>query len=136
FAAMVVTGTCGRSSAGGALAASGSVEATEAALGFQLPGRIETVRRHEGDRVQAGDTLATLDRTDLLARLAQAQGQLSAAQATLAELVHGARPEELAQAREADSVAAARLADAYRDVEPLEPVVRSSVMSQAAFDKA
>ena len=42
----------------GVLMASGSVEATEAALGFQVPGRIDWVGPHEGDRVRAGDTLA------------------------------------------------------------------------------
>ena len=43
-------------SAASRLDASGTVEATEAALGFQVPGRIETVIAREGDRVRAGDT--------------------------------------------------------------------------------
>src|SRR3989304_708302 len=37
-----------------ALLASGTVEATEAGLGFQVPGRIERVVPNEGDRGRAG----------------------------------------------------------------------------------
>src|SRR3990172_8239247 len=48
-----------------ALLASGTVEATEAGLGFQVPGRIERVVPNEGDRVRAGDQLAWLDRAQL-----------------------------------------------------------------------
>ena len=47
-------------SAGDGLSASGTVEATEASLGFQAAGRIERIRVNEGDRVKAGDTLAVL----------------------------------------------------------------------------
>jgi len=82
-------------------AASGTVEATEADLGFQLPGRIATVGPHEGDRVKAGDTLAMLDRTDLAARRSQARAAVAAARAGLLELERGARSEELAQPRRA-----------------------------------
>src|SRR3989304_6224242 len=37
-----------------AVAASGTVEATEAQLGFQSPGRIEEITVHEGESVKAG----------------------------------------------------------------------------------
>ncbi len=123
-------------SAGDGLAASGTVEATEASLGFQAAGRIESIRVHEGDKVRAGDTLAVMDRTELLARHAQAAAQLAAAQAGLSELERGARVEELAQAREADSAAAARLADAQRDLGRAQQLFRGGAASQEAFDKA
>jgi HlyD family secretion protein len=54
------------------IVASGSVEATEAQLGFQVPGRIDTIAVAEGDRVTAGQLLARLDVTELQARRAQA----------------------------------------------------------------
>src|SRR5512135_579578 len=76
------------------IAASGSVEATEAQLGFQLPGRIDTVAVDEGDRVKAGAVLARLDRTELDARRAQAAAQLGAARALLTELEAGSRAED------------------------------------------
>jgi HlyD family secretion protein len=125
-----------RGDADDGLSASGTVEATEASLGFQAAGRIERILVNEGDRVKAGDTLAVLDRTELEARHAQARAQLSAAEATLAELQRGARTEELAQAREADSTAAARLADAQRDLARAQQLFRGGAASQEAFDKA
>lgn len=122
--------------AGDGLSASGTVEATEASLGFQAAGRIERILVNEGDRVKAGDTLAVLDRTELEARHAQARAQLAAAEATLSELERGARSEELAQAREADSTAAARLADAQRDLARAQQLFRGGAASQEAYDKA
>lgn len=119
-----------------ALGASGTVEATEASLGFQAAGRIESIRVREGDRVKAGDTLAVMDRTELGARHAQAAAQVAAAQAALAEMERGARVEELAQAREADSAAAARLADAQRDLARAQQLFGGGAASQEAFDKA
>jgi HlyD family secretion protein len=118
------------------LAASGTVEATEASLGFQAAGRIESIRVHEGDRVRAGDTLAVLDRTELTARHAQSEAQLAVAQAGLTEMERGARVEELAQAREADSTAAVRLADAQRDFGRVQQLFRGGAASQEALDKA
>lgn len=121
---------------GDGLGASGTVEATEAALGFQLAGRIEAIRAREGDNVKAGDTLAIIDRAELNARRAQTEAQLVAARALLAELERGARSEELAQAREADSTAAVRLADAQRDLTRAQTLFREGAVSQEAHDKA
>ena len=120
----------------GALLASGTVEATEASLGFQVPGRVERIVPDEGDRVTAGDELAWLDRTELEARRAQAAAQLAAARAGLAELKAGARTEELAQAREAARAATERYADAQRDFQRVERLLQGGAVSQEAYDKA
>ena len=125
-----------RGGIGDGLSASGTVEATEASLGFQAAGRIETIRVREGDRVKPGDTLATLDRTEIAARHAQAEAQLAAAQATLTELERGARAEELKQALEADAAAAAKLADAQRDLSRAQLLQREGGISREALDKA
>ena len=119
-----------------ALLASGTVEATEASLGFQVPGRVERIVPAEGDRVNAGDELAWLDRTELEARRAQAAAQLAAARAGLAELKAGARTEELAQAREAARAATERYADAQRDFQRVERLLQGGAVSQEAYDKA
>lgn len=122
--------------AGAGLTASGTVEATDAALGFQVPGRVESVRIREGETARRGETLATLDRADLNARLSEAQAQQAAAQALLEEMLHGPRPEELAQAHEADSVATARLLDAQQDYARMQSLLRGNVISQQTFDKS
>lgn len=74
-----------------ALVASGTVEATEAQLGFQVPGRIEEVSVHEGDRVTKGQVLARLDPRETEARLAQAQAQAQAARVRLDEAARDLR---------------------------------------------
>ena len=61
------------------LAAAGTVEATEAVLGFPTAGRIEAVRVREGDSVKRGDVLAALDTIEASARLQQAAAQVDAA---------------------------------------------------------
>ncbi len=121
---------------GDGLAASGTVEATEAALGFEVPGRIQSVGPREGDRVKAGDTLAALDRTELGARRAQAAAQLAAANATLREVEAGFRTEEVAQAREAARAAAEKLSDAKRDYDRTRRLFEGGAVSQEAYDKA
>jgi HlyD family secretion protein len=118
------------------LLASGTVEATEASLGFQVPGRVEHVAPREGDRVEANVELAALERSELEARLAQARAQLAAARALLAELQAGSRTEEVAQAREAFRAATDRHADAQRDFERVQRLFEGGAVSQEAFDKA
>ena len=131
---LLAAAACRRAPA--SLAASGTVEATEAELGFQTPGRIEAIRVHEGDRVRAGDTLAVLDRAELLARRAQAVAQLAAARATLDELIAGSRSEELVQAQQALQAATDRLADAQRDLDRTRRLFDAGALSQEAYDKA
>jgi len=103
----------------GEIDASGTVEATDADLGFNTPGRVAEVTVREGDRVRRGDVLARLDATELEARRASAEAQLEAARAALAEMEAGARSEELAQARAGVRAAEQQLGDAARDLADL-----------------
>jgi HlyD family secretion protein len=116
--------------------ASGTVEATEASLGFQVSGRIRTIVPREGDQVHSGAELAQLDRTELEARRAQALAQRDAARALLADLARGARTEEVAQLRSAVSAADERAADARRDLERVERLFQGGAVSREAFEKA
>jgi HlyD family secretion protein len=120
----------------GVIVASGSVEATEAQLGFQVPGRIDTIAVAEGDRVTAGQVLARLDVTELEARRAQAAAQLEAVRALLGELQSGSRAEEVAQSRTAAAAATDRLNDAQRDLARTRQLFDGGAVSQEALDKA
>ncbi len=63
----------------------GRVEARrDSPLGFETGGRLAEVRVREGDRVSAGDLLATLDTDRLLARRAEQAAALAEAEASLA----------------------------------------------------
>lgn len=116
--------------------ASGTIEATEAELGFQVSGRLERVAVREGDNVEAGAALASLERFELLAQRAEATAQIDAAKATLQELVAGPRQEEIARARASVDVATKRRDAASRDVQRIRPLADQSLISEEAFDHA
>ena len=119
-----------------ALVASGTVEATEARLGFAAAGRIAEILVREGETVKAGADLARLDLAEPLARRAQAQAQADAARALLEELERGSRSEEVTQARAAREAARQRLADAARDLDRVRRLREGGAVSQEALDKA
>lgn len=73
------------------------VEAVD--LSFERSGRITGVYSSVGKTVVAGTVLVELDRTELLAQLAQADAQSETQQAKLDELRSGTRPEEIAVKR-------------------------------------
>jgi HlyD family secretion protein len=120
----------------GDLAASGTVEATEAQLGFTVPGRIDAILVREGDAVKRGQVLAVLDTAEASARLAQALAQRDAARALLLEMQHGSRPAEIGQARATRDAAQQRLNDAQQDFERQEELKKTEVVSQQSYDKA
>jgi len=81
------------------LTASGTLEARNITVGSKVGGRITQVLVAEGDRVQKDQLLVTFDDAELYAALLQARGRLAQAQATLAKMERGNRPEEIAEAR-------------------------------------
>lgn len=118
------------------LTASGTVEATEADLGFQVPGRVAEVVVQEGDVVSGGQLLAVLDTTELRASRDASASQLEAAEARLAELRRGARPEEIVQAEAVARSALRRAQDARRDAQRAQSLFDGGAISQQALDKA
>lgn len=89
---------------------SGTVEAREVDLAFQVGGRIAELAVDEGDAVKAEQLVATLDASDYELALRNATAQAEAAQAALAALQAGTRVQEL-------RVAEAKLAQAQADLE-------------------
>ncbi|NJD10332.1 MAG: HlyD family efflux transporter periplasmic adaptor subunit [Gemmatimonadetes bacterium] len=119
-----------------AITASGTVEVTEADLGFQLGGRIAAIDVHEGDAVRAGQVLARLDAAELDARRSAAEAQVAAARALLLELQRGARPEELEQAIAAESAARRRLEEVAASAERTRALEQGGAASKEQLDQA
>ncbi|HVB20069.1 MAG TPA: biotin/lipoyl-binding protein [Candidatus Paceibacterota bacterium] len=65
-------------------------------LSFQVPGQVVAIPVTTGQKVSVGTTLVVLDQSALLATRAGAVANLEAAQANLAALEAGTRPEQLA----------------------------------------
>jgi len=133
---LVLWGTMFREDeSGGELFASGTVEATEARLGFLATGRVDSITVREGDRVRVGDVLAVLDRTQAVALRDQARAQVEAARSALEEMERGARPEEVTQARAAGHIAEQQLADARRDLERATNLFEGGALSHENYEK-
>jgi HlyD family secretion protein len=96
--------------AGTTLTLYGNVDIRDVALGFRVSGRLETMRFEEGDRIEAGTVLASLDKTPL-------QDELTLRQAELAEAEAALRNAEKTFARQAE-------------------LVRRNTVSQSAYDDA
>jgi len=127
--------SCGGNESGG-IRASGTVEATDADLGFQLAGRIESILVREGDSVRAGQEVAALDRTELLARRRSAEAQGDAARALLTEMEVGFRDEEIGEGRAALTQAEERRDDARRDRDRAQRLFDGGSISQEMLDKS
>jgi multidrug efflux pump subunit AcrA (membrane-fusion protein) len=94
----------------GSIRASGEiVPAHQSRPGFPTAGRIQTITVDEGDMVEVDDLLMSLDDTTAAANVAQAQASLMRAQALLAELKAGPRPQEIAAAEARLDMAEAHL---------------------------
>lgn len=83
----------------GKIAGNGTIEATEVDVTSKVPAKVVTLPPREGDRLRAGELVATLEDSDLRAALRAAQDAHRAALANLEELLAGTRPEEIARAR-------------------------------------
>lgn len=128
---------------------SGSIEATEANLAFQVSGRVKEVLVDEGQAVSAGQVLAVLQQDEFVARLDQARanqaqaGETFKQSQTLLELNRKVLPAEVERAEAAVRVWQAQLAEleaGYRsqDVEQARLAMEESraAMEEARKDKA
>ncbi|MEW6423851.1 MAG: efflux RND transporter periplasmic adaptor subunit [Bacillota bacterium] len=118
------------------LQASGTIEATEVNLSAKLPGTLETLSVKAGDTVKKGQVVAVLARSDLVAqRERDALGVLKA-QAQLADLLSGAREQEINDARAAVNIAQAGFDRANSDYNRLLALHESGAVPDAELEKA
>jgi HlyD family secretion protein len=78
-----------------AIVLSGTLEAREIDLSFQVSGRMTDLLRDEGSTVQSGTVVAKLDDRDYTLALQQASATANAAKASLAALSAGTRRQEI-----------------------------------------
>lgn len=132
--AAVAFSACGRHRGGKDLVASGTVEATEAQLGFPATGRIDSISVREGDRVTRGQKLAVLDSAETESRLEEARAHAEAMRAALVELERGSRPEEVAQASASRDAAVVEHENAVRNLERAKRLLEGGAISQEELD--
>jgi HlyD family secretion protein len=114
------------------VSASGSIAPlTRAALSFESSGQVAEVAVAVGDRVEAGQVLARLDPSQLELQVAQAQASLRLAEAQLAQLQAGPRPEEIAASQANLRAAEARVAAAAASLEQATATASRSQVAAA-----
>jgi multidrug efflux pump subunit AcrA (membrane-fusion protein) len=94
-------------------------------------GRVIEMKVQAGDKVEAKQVLARLDDTDTKLALAQANAAVKMAQAQLAQLKAGARPEEITQQKQAVQAAQASLAGAQARLDQLQAGARQAEVAEA-----
>jgi HlyD family secretion protein len=122
----------------GAAAGPGLVEAPseEIKVSAEISGRLTRVLVDEGDRVTAGQVVATIESADHAARVASARASLELREAELRRVVNGARQQERAEAAAAVAEADAVLANARQDQERRQNLLREAVVSRAEAEDA
>ncbi len=101
----------------------GRIEATEVDIASKLPGRLVELFAREGDWVEAGQTLARMDTSQLEAQLREADAQLKQAQQSKAHA------EALVTQRESESRFAAK------ELKRSQDLVKRALVSQEKADQ-
>jgi HlyD family secretion protein len=119
-----------------ALTLYGNVDIRQVDLGFRVSGRLTEMRFEEGDPVQAGDLLATLDRKPYEDDLRLAVAEVAAERANVEKMQAGTRPAEIEQARALVAEREASLVNAERQFERHEELVEGGAVSRQAYEDA
>lgn len=143
FPLLVLSMACNKEAPSDKLRVSGHVEATETRIAAEAGGRILTLSVKEGDRVEQGQTILTLDTRDTELAINRAKAEQAAAEAQLRLVQAGSRAEDIRQAQSQvetarSEVAAARveLNAAAQDLERFETLLKNNSGSQKQRDDA
>ena len=105
-------------------------------LAFEVPGTVEAVTADEGDRVEAGTVVASVDAAKLRAARDLAAARLAAAEAQMEELEAGPRRETVAAARAEVERLKATLELSRLTESRTERMFRRGSGTEQAFDEA
>jgi HlyD family secretion protein len=140
---VLLAAACNRSPAATGGRVSGYVEATEVRVSAEVGGRLLEVKIAEGDHVSAGDVIARIDTSDVELAIRRTEADRAQAEAQLALLRAGSRPEDIRQAsaqmQSAQSdvrAAQAELDAAAADLERFEGLLRVNAGSVKQRDDA
>jgi len=115
---------------------SGNIETTEVDVGFKVSGRIVSLAVQEGDWVEKGKILATLDDEDLRQRVELARSTLKSAQARLDKLLAGSRPEEIREAEASLQQAQFDFENKGANYERMKALFEKGVIPKETIDNA
>lgn len=112
------------------------VKGTIVAVSSKVTGRVEKVLVAEGDNVAAGQVIAKIEQREFQTQVEQARANLAMAQAKLATMLAGNRPQEIAQANAAALQTKANLENARRNDVRDELLHQSGAISSQQRDSS
>lgn len=137
-AALVVVMTrAADSQAPSALSVRGRIEAggDVLSLGASTTGTISQLLVKAGDHVQAGQALLNVECRDLESEISARQADLAAADAVLARVTHGPRPEEIEIGEANVNLATARLHEAQKAFDRTQALHEGVTVTRAQIDQ-
>jgi RND family efflux transporter MFP subunit len=115
----------------------GTISASKSAdLSFRRAGRLAAIHVREGDRVQLGQLLATLETNDVQATIRGIESRIKEAQAVLAEQEAGPRQETIKAAQAILKERESALNLAKLTLEREERLLKSQASSRQSYDEA
>jgi len=118
------------------LSLSGTVEAREVTLSFQVSGRIKRLLVDEGEPVKQDQQVALLVADDFEQAVAGAKAEVAAAKAALAALEAGTRKQELKVAEATLQQAQLERDFAEEEVQRIQSLIYKKLASQEQMDRA
>jgi multidrug resistance efflux pump len=112
------------------------VESHEIHIGSKIGGRIAKVLVDEGDIVKAEQLIAVFEAYDLTAKKAQAEAEVSEAEANLEKLNHGPRAQEIDKARFDLNAAQSDYKNALLNYNQFEALYRRGIVSRQEYENA
>ncbi|QNB46539.1 HlyD family efflux transporter periplasmic adaptor subunit [Thermanaerosceptrum fracticalcis] len=116
--------------------ATGTIEATSVQLSAKSPGTIKTLSIKAGDQVKKGQLVGEISRNDLLAQRERDELTVLKAEAALADLLSGAREQEIKEAEAAANTARVNFNRATDDFKRAEALFQASAIPQVDYEKA
>lgn len=120
----------------GLLSLHGNVDIREVSLAFNGTERITDMLVEEGDRVNKGQLLATLDTHRFQQAVKSAEGQVAAQEAVVSRLVTGTRPEDIRKARSEMEAAEIEFKIAEKDARRIERLATKGLVTNQERDDA
>jgi len=108
----------------------GNVDIREVQLAFRVPGRLMKMYFDEGDAVRDGQLVAEIDPTPYREALDVADARVQQAEANVAKMKAGTRPQQIQQAQAAVGAAEASFADAESDYKRQSGLFTSGASSE------
>jgi len=136
FLLLLFLTSCGSNNSLKSIEASGTIESTNIVVSSRTSGNILKINFHEGDKVNASDTIIVIDHEMLDLQLQQAIAGKDAAEAQLNLMLRGARQEEIIQAEQNLNQEKVNFETTERDKIRMENLYKSRSVTQKQYEDA